>query len=419
MTAISVPSNMKVNLLSAIRTRHRQLTTLPYYDPRYSHHFPYFSYGTVDLMMRDSRIKYGLQLIKGPIYAYTKFFSTEESEDPGIQQAIIDLEYHYSYKVSSENENTEEFVIKTLNRFWNEGALKALKAVEWGYSPNQVMYKRDEATGEIVYDRLLNYGVHHVKPVARNYSTIGILLRQQNTYIPIPKAFVHVHQREYDAFVGHSRLTGAHIPWHETWNLGGARDIRRNWFFRNSYDGGTLYVPQETIQDEDSGETFTAAELGAKILENAHSGSYRIFPKPASGGNGKNERTWDYEPPRSNTTPQGMLEYIQELRIEILEGLGIPPEVVENASSTGLGSASGRKIPLIAFYASLAPISIELIDDVCTQIINPLLKVNGYDPSYEVTRIIPKTYDPNLQGAPGMEGFDQNADPTTPNTERQ
>jgi hypothetical protein len=414
--ALSVPTTMKVNLLSTIQTRHRQLNTLPYYDPRYSHHFPYFSYGTIDLMMRDSRVRYALQLIKGPIYAYTKFFSQEEADDPAVQQAIIDLEYHYSYKIESEDAEIEEFVITTLNRFWNEGALKALKAVEWGYSPNQVLYKRDPKTGEIQYDRLINYGVHHVKPVVRNYSTLGIFIKNQDKYIPIPKAFVHVHQREFDAFVGQSRLTGAHIPWHETWNLGGARDIRRNWFFRNSYDGGTLYVPQETIQDEETGETYTSTELGARILEAAHTGSYRIFPKPATA-QGKNERTWDYEPPKSSTTPQGMLEYIQDLRIEILEGLGIPPEVVENASSTGLGSASGRKIPLIAFYASLAPISIELIDDVCRQIIDPLLKVNGKEPAYEVSRIIPKTYDPNMAG--GIDGFDQNADVTTPNEERQ
>lgn len=416
MTAISVPKKPTVNLLSTVKSRHRQLYALPYYDPRYSHHFPYFSYGTVDLMLRDSRVKYALQLIKGPIYAYTKFFDSEESEDPAIQQAIIDLEYHYSYKIESDNKDVEEFVIKTLNRFWNEGALKALKAIEWGYSPNQVIYKRRE-DGKIEYDRLLNYGVQHVKPVIRNFDTIGIYLKKNNVFIPIPKSFTHVHQREYDSHVGQSRLMGAHIPWHESWNLGGARDIRRNWFFRNSYDGGTLYVPQETIKDEDSGETYTAAELGAKILEDSHTGSYRIFPKPTSA-TGKNERTWDYEPPKSNTTPQGMLEYVQDLRIEVLEGMGIPPEVVENASSTGLGSASGRKIPLIAFYASLAPISIELIDDVCRQIIDPLLRVNNMYAEYEVSRIIPKTYDPNAMGGMGVEAMDANADVTTPNSER-
>ena len=75
-------TNTKVNLMATYKTRHRQLSVLPYYDPRYSHHFPYFTYGTVDLMLRDSRILYALSLIKGPVHAYTKFFTEEEAENP-------------------------------------------------------------------------------------------------------------------------------------------------------------------------------------------------------------------------------------------------------------------------------------------------------------------------------------------------
>jgi hypothetical protein len=160
-------------------------------------------------------------------------------------------------------------------------------------------------------------------------------------------------------------------------------------------------------------------EVAALMMENAQTGSYRIFPKPASA-QGKNERTWDYEPPKSNTTPQGMPEYLQDMRIELLEGMGIPPEVVENANSNGLGSASGRKIPLIAFYASLSPISIELIEDVCRQIIDPLLKVNGIPEEYDISRIIPKSYDPVQSNLDNIQAqaTDANADPTTPNPER-
>ena len=193
----------RIDLLSITKSRHRQLSTLPYYDPRYSHHFPYFTYGTIDMMLRDSRIRYALSLIKGPVYAYTKFFSQEEANDPAIQQAIIDLEYHYAYQIKADNPETEAFIIKTLNRFWNEGALKALEAVDWGYSPNQVVYKR-AADGRIEYDKLIHYGVHHVKPVSRSHELTGIYLKKQNKFLPMPKSFVHVHQREHDNFTGKS-----------------------------------------------------------------------------------------------------------------------------------------------------------------------------------------------------------------------
>jgi hypothetical protein len=32
--------------------------------------------------------------------------------------------------------------------------------------------------------------------------------------------------------------------------LGGARDIRRTWFFRHAYDGGEIYYPEGFYQDE-------------------------------------------------------------------------------------------------------------------------------------------------------------------------
>ena len=55
---------------------------------------------------------------------------------------------------------------------------------------------------------------------------------------------------------------------------------------------------------------------------------------------------------------------------------------------------------------------------LCKQIIDPLLRVNGKKPDYEVSRIIPKSYDP-MGGPAGVEALDQNADVTTPNAERQ
>lgn len=418
----NVKTPTKVNMLEIVKSKHSNLfqQTLPYYDPRYAHHFPYFGYGKVELMMRDPRITYALGLIKGPIYNYTKFFSSEEAEDPAVNQAIIDLDYHFSYKVEADSSDTEEFVIKTLNSFWNDGVLKALRAIEWGYSPNQIRYKRSKRTGKIEYAGMITYQVQDTKPVSRKHDLIGIYLEEPKKFIAIPKAFIHVHQRETNQFTGRSRLTGCHIPWHEAWVLGGARDIRRNWFFRNSYDGGTMYVPQEMVEDE-SGNEIDSTEFAIKLLENKFTGGYMVLPKKEYEKS-KQDRSWEYEPPKSNTTPDGLMEYPQELRIEILEGLGIPPEVVENSNSNGLGSATGRKIPLLAFYATLSPISIELITDVCRQIVDPLLQVNGMDEGYDLSRIIPKAFDPMSQDQMqqgNLTKTESNTDPGTPNPDRE
>lgn len=384
-----------VDLLRTYRIKYRQFQTAPYYDPRYAHHFPFFGFGTIQMMLRDSRIRFGLGLLKGPIYAYTKFFSSEEAEDPAINQAIIDLEYFFSHKVECEDKRTEQFILDTLNHFWEDGLTKALLCIEWGYSPNQVIYKRN-GKGEIEYSTLMPYSPLIGRPVTKANKLIGIHLKTTEKYIPIPKSAVFVHQREYSQFTGQSRLLGCHIPWHETWQMGGARDIRRMWYFKNSYDSGTMYFPEGSVTDE-HGNTRSNAEVAMEIMDTTQTGSYRVLPKPTGS---KNEKSWDYESPKSNTTPDGLLEYPQDLRCEILEGLGIPREVVESNGSSGFGSSSGRKVPMLAYIASLVPVVTETTQDFCNQILNPLLKVNGMNPEYKISRIIPKV----PQAIPGQPG---------------
>lgn len=383
-----------VDLLQAYKTRYRQLNAFPFHDPRYTHHFPPFGFGTVSMMLRDARIKFGLGMIKGPLYSYTKFFTEEESEDLEINQAIIEMEYHYAYKVEAKSEATEKFIIKNLNRFWEDGLMKALRCIEWGYSPNQVIYKRDPISNLVMYKTMVAYNSIQAKPVSKANEMIGIFIRTTNKFLPFPKAAVFVHQRESNNFTGESRLLGCHIPWHETWQLGGARDIRRLWYYKNAYDSGTMYFPEGSVTDE-YGNTKSNADIAVEIMEATQTGSYRVLPKPQGT---KNDKTWDYESPKANTTPDGILEYPQDLRCEILEGLGIPREVVESNGSTGFGSSSGRNIPRMAFIASLCTIVSETLTDFRNQILDPLIKANGLDPDYEMSRIIPKRPLDNMMG---------------------
>ena len=82
----------------------------------------------------------------------------------------------------------------------------------------------------------------------------------------------------------------------------------------------------------------------------------------------------------------------------MFEGMGIPPEVVESSGSTGFGSSSGRKVPMLAYMASLSPIVTELITDTKSQIINPLLIANRLPLDYTIKRIIPKRSIPEVGG---------------------
>jgi len=391
-TAISAPTPIKnVAYLTGKLQEDRFSTEQHFqdqiYDPRYGHHFPYFTQHTARTMLLDPRIKYGLSLIKGPITTYTKFFTEEEAESPSIHTAIVELNYHFPYAVVAKNKDTETFIIDQLNRFWEVGLSKAITAVEWGYSGSEVAYKLKK-DGTLHFNNLYLYPGMGLQCVTRKRGIIGFIRNgDKNTYVPIGKGFWHVHQRERNHYYGESVLRGAHIPWHETWTLGGARDIRRTWFFKNAYDGGELYYPEGSYQDE-TGAIQSHENLALRMLALKRSGSGMVFP---STKDTQGKRNWEYEPPKANVTPTGMEDYIQMLRDEELEGMGIPPEVVQSSGDTGMGSATGRMVPLMAFIASLTPIGTHLIGDFCEQILPVLLYHNKMDDDYTIRRIVPKT----------------------------
>ena len=384
-------STPTVDLLNTYRHRRAYEGPHLYLDPRYAHHFPYFGFNTIDIMLRDSRILYALGLLKGPIYSYTKFFTSAEAEDKHLNQAIIDNDYHFPFKVTSSDPKTEEFIVKMFKRFWIDGLMKALRAIEWGYSPNQVIYKRNPLTGMIEYNTLQAYNPRDAHPLSRKNELVGCYLQHHHKKIRIPKCFIHVQNRSHDPFTGQSRLKNCHIPWHESWTRGGARDVRRIWYFRNSYDGGTLYVPSGSTKDPDTGETIPNIDVGIEIMESTLAGSYRVLPQTPNGSDGRNSRDWEYDEPSSRKSPDGLSDYISDLKYEYLEGMGIPPEVVETDTG-GLGSASGRKVPFVAYISTLAPIGMEVIHDFDAQVIQTLSAVNQLSTDYTIEQMIHRNF---------------------------
>lgn len=361
-------------------------------DPRYAHQFPIFNFITIESMLLDSRIEFALGLIKGPIHTYTKFFNSADGDNPQIQQGIIDRDYFFSYKVQAETKEQEDYIVRQLSRFWEVATPKALTAIEWGYSGSQVIYRKDK-NNLLHFDNLHLYNARKVRPVSVGGKLVGMVYKtnEQETfrYYPLPKCFWHVHKREINQYTGRSRLKGAHIPWHETWTLGGARDIRRIWFYKNSYNGGMIRYPEGEIIKDEVGNEIPAIEIAQKLISELVTGGYLLLPNKKQGSDSK-DYAWDYEPPSGGVTPDGLMEYPQQLRKEILEGIGIPPEVVEAAGSQGFGSATGRKVPYMGFIASLYPLVSTLIGDFRNQILdNLLLFAYGQIPDYDVVPIIP------------------------------
>jgi hypothetical protein len=321
---------------------------------------PAFTSITVEAMLADPRVTFGLQLIKGPILANAKFLV--QCEDP----------------------NTKEFIIRQISRFWRTSCSIALSSVEYGYAGCEVIYR--ELQGKIHFDHLKYLHPNDIGCVIKDGEFVGMEIKHANKngervdkplYMSAPKAFWTVHSRELHPWYGRSRLFGAYIPWHEMWTEGGQRDIRFLWFYKHAFSGGTIYYPIGSNQDTD-GNMVSNKNSARQLLDVAKAGASLAFPVYPGG---TEQAQWKHDPAKMPAAPEGMLEYGEALREEIFEGMGIPPEV---AYSEGTGAFAGRKIPQQAFYTGLYDATQNLMTDFDNIILSSLISIGGFSKDYEI-----------------------------------
>lgn len=331
----------------------------------YSRNRPPFTHFIVREMLVDPRVSFGLKLIKGPIAS------------------------QYRVNVVAEDERVRTFIEKNIARFWRNSAVRVLKALEWGYSGSEVLY-RIGPDGLLHFDTVKDLDSPDVRPVVLEGEIVGMTVRNvpfysgdsvvgcERLFIPKPKMLWHVHDRHRNSWFGASILYPAVVPWWELWSEGGFRDSRRLWYYKNSFEGGVMYHPPGITRLE-NGQIVTNKDLARELIEKKRTGGVLTLPNDLIG---EGRRAWEYEPPSANTAPTGLDGYGADLRHEIFEALGIPPEVIESVS--GEGAETGRKIPLIAFYSTLQEIGNWLLTDFDEFVLSFLVEYNFGDVAYEL-----------------------------------
>jgi hypothetical protein len=328
---------------------------------------PIFNYFIIDEMVMDPRVMFGLLLLKGPIVANT------------------------SFKVKCDDKEVSDFIIEQINRFWNRCINSVLDGIEWGFSSNEMLYEKD-ADGRLKIKGINSFKSRDIRVVVNKGVRAGILVdnvkqygyKMDRIYLGGPKHFHYVHWRKHDKHYGRSRLWATLVPWWEMWAKSGYRDIRRLWFGKNAYNGGLVRYPKGKTNVPGRGEIenhVLAMELAAKMM----TGAVAVAPSTRTGQMRDNEWDWMFEPVKPNSVPSGLLEYGGLLRVEVLESMGIPYEVVESSGNEGFGSSSGRSIPLLAYNAILFEIIQDIVIDMRTQILDTLIMINfGRRVSYDV-----------------------------------
>lgn len=112
------------------------------------------------------------------------------------------------------------------------------------------------------------------------------------------------------------------------------------------------------------------------MLEKKKTGGILTLPNTMTDAG---TRAWEYVPPQITAPPSAIMEYGNSLRDEILEGMGIPPEMARPEATGPMGGGNGRGVAQNAFFAILQEIVNNLTASFDEQILRPLVSWNfGY-----------------------------------------
>lgn len=329
--------------------------------------YPPFRLQYVRDMTIDSKVQFGLYLIAGSILSKG------------------------SYKVESENDDIGEYVTKTLDAFKLSGMEEALSCLPYGYACSEPLYESKK--GRICYKEIKFLNPMDCRPLRSaktgNIAGAAVRINQYDTtktgtngrvLLGGPKALWTVHSKASNPWYGLSRLYHAYYPWLEKWSDGGSRDIRKLFFYKYAYTGGDYYHPPGSIQLDDDGSgqprTILCRDLARQIAEQSRTGGINFFPN-TTGSDGK--PAWYFNPIQMGGSPEAIFTYGEKLDIEILEGMGIPNEVVQ-APGNSSGGWAGRSVPMDAFCAILHTTYGSIISEFVKQVIHPLVILNfGYN----------------------------------------
>lgn len=320
---------------------------------------PLFSTRWVHRMLADQRVQFALRMIKGPCLSTSRFYVKDPDSTPEQPSKI------------------KEYLVREVTRFWRHSASKALRALEWGYSGNECVFRMSD--GLVSFNALKTIHPRDLKIITLDgekagMSVSGVKNRKQRVYLGGPKGLWHVHGREENPWYGMSRLFGAFIPWLEFYEDGGAKDVRRLYYHKYAFSGDVGYFPtgrEPDSQNQPGNQPRSNREVMRSMLTKRKTGASIMFPGSRDeSGNLK----WTIETPSPGPGATDVLEYHRHLKEEIFEGMGVPNEVVE-AAETGSGY-SGRKVPQEAFFSMLQEIVDWLIYDFDQQVLRPMVQFN-------------------------------------------
>ncbi len=364
-------------------------------------HRGYYTIGDAEAMKRDPQVRFALRILYSPL-SKVEWEIDADDADSGEQADIA------------------------FRRIWERHRAQLFQSVIYGWLGCEVEYGQDQ-DGSIIFDQLEDIHPLDCRPLRQGRRLAGLSLVNlaQNAgdtvydeqgipthWILPPRSLWLAYEPEFGSFYGRGKLATMWLPWREKTGRHGAWDIRRMWYLKNAYRGGTMRFP-EGERDDGTGNLQSNIDYAMQLVESEETGGVKVLPgeRDADG-----RYVWEYEPPAVNGDVKGVLEYVQELDTDILRACQIPPEVVQ-AATVGSGW-SGRSVPFLVFLDMVDDMANAIAQPVWEQIVRPMVAANrgeqaARDVQLRLKSLVPEEAGPDGgqagAGGGGMPGVPQAA----------
>lgn len=299
-------------------------------------------------------------------------------------------------KVEGGHPEIEEFIEDMWSTLWTTSAHLILRTKVHGFRAFEPIYslapRGHRWEGKYIITGVKDFHPRHTTPLVHNGRVVGTRVRNVGGHSKGKvdlfglKSLWTTFAAEYGSFFGTSLLYHAYEPWYEKWMRGGAIEMRRLRMQKDSYRSDYMeYSYGKTIKDI-SGRVISMKEIGRGITDALRAGATVGIPNNMSGEGPTATRWLEWKPGQQISGSHESRNYPRELDEEQLEGLQVPMEVLEAATS-GSGF-SGRAVPFNAFLGVLQPELTCYVADIDRQLLRPLAWVNfGMEPVYHVTPV--------------------------------
>lgn len=338
---------------------------------------PPFTLETVEWMRRDPQVRLGMSIKLAP--------------------------FHVVKLTIKGDPNVAQFMGNMIRRFWMKAVPKILRAFWYTRSGGEIVYKLQNGRQE--FWNYFDVYPSDVSVLCKGQVPCGVSIRPQGSnndqftsnllstsidnpntnyqqFKPLrmffPKGFLYLHNREFGSFKGQSEFEASYEAWMEKSDSQGGKHSRKLWFYKNAFSGGILFHPPGTYRDENNNEIPYQA-LARQALETSLNGSVWTFEQKFDTASG--QPLWSYIEPKLNGGGKELLDYVRNLDNEIMRGLGIPDDIVQQVSGTG--SYAGRSIPMMGFFISQRTTLTSLFAICDEQVFRPLCRSNFGHDNYE------------------------------------